>query len=297
VNKQGIAQLTNEETYDEVIVLGNSVVQHGRGSDRVYLMRMHHADYPGIVDRILELARTRNYGRIVAKIPESACTEFAGRGFIREADIADYYVNSESAVFMALFRDQQRALLHPALQQQVTDILELAAGKGRQAWKQDVPTEFLFRRINTEETETLAELFRQVFASYPFPVFDPAFLMSMIEEDGVSYYGAYSKDGKLIAASSAEMDKENSAVEMTDFATLPAARGHGLALHLLHHMERDMRERGFRTFFTIARALSEGMNVTFAKAGYSATGTLVNSTNIAGAIESMNVWHKKAHLI
>jgi hypothetical protein len=34
------------------------------------------------------------------------------------------------------------------------------------------------------------------------------------------------------------------------------------------------------------------MNITFAKAGYAYGGRLHNNTNIAGNIESMNVWYK-----
>ena len=45
-----------------------------------------------------------------------------------------------------------------------------------------------------------------------------------------------------------------------------------------------------QTWYTIARALSAGMNITFAKAGYRYAGTLVNNTDISGTIESMNVW-------
>jgi len=43
---------------------------------------------------------------------------------------------------------------------------------------------------------------------------------------------------------------------------------------------------------TIARAMSTGMNITFACCGYNYAGTLVNNTNISGSIESMNVWYK-----
>jgi hypothetical protein len=44
--------------------------------------------------------------------------------------------------------------------------------------------------------------------------------------------------------------------------------------------------------YTIARAISVGMNITFARCGYDFGGTLVNNTQIAGRIESMNVWYK-----
>lgn len=34
------------------------------------------------------------------------------------------------------------------------------------------------------------------------------------------------------------------------------------------------------------------MNVTFARQGYTLSGRLKNNTDIAGTIESMNVWYK-----
>jgi len=89
-----------------------------------------------------------------------------------------------------------------------------------------------------------------------------------------------------------EMDRENRNVEMTDFATLPEQRGRSLSFVLLMTMEREMRQKGFRTAYTIARALSPGMNLTFGRAGYAFGGTLINNTGISGSIESMNVWHK-----
>jgi putative beta-lysine N-acetyltransferase len=79
---------------------------------------------------------------------------------------------------------------------------------------------------------------------------------------------------------------------MTDFATLPEHRGENIALYLLDFMEKAMKKRGYKTAYTIARALSYGMNITFAKAAYKMGGTLINNTNICGKIESMNVWHK-----
>lgn len=36
-----------------------------------------------------------------------------------------------------------------------------------------------------------------------------------------------------------------------------------------------------------------GMNITFSKAGYTYSGCLINNTNIAGRIESMNIWHTR----
>ena len=79
---------------------------------------------------------------------------------------------------------------------------------------------------------------------------------------------------------------------MTDFATLPDYRGNNLSMMLLKEMEALMRSKKMKTVYTIARALSTGMNVTFSKMNYVFAGTLINNTNIAGKIESMNVWYK-----
>ena len=89
------------------------------------------------------------------------------------------------------------------------------------------------------------------------------------------------------------MDAEHENAEMTDFATLPEFRAQGYAGILLKTMEEQMEKKGIKTVFTIARALSSGMNITFAKNGYTYGGRLVNNTNISGNIESMNIWYKK----
>ncbi len=89
------------------------------------------------------------------------------------------------------------------------------------------------------------------------------------------------------------MDPSSRSAEMTDFATLPDYRGFSLASHLLSEMEQNIVDEGIETGFTIARAASIGMNVTFAKGGYEYSGRLRNNTNISGDIESMNVWYKK----
>jgi putative beta-lysine N-acetyltransferase len=80
---------------------------------------------------------------------------------------------------------------------------------------------------------------------------------------------------------------------MTDFAILPEFRGDGLAGAMLGGMELTLGRIGISTAYTIARAVSYGMNITFARAGYRYAGTLINNTHIAGGLESMNVWHKR----
>ncbi len=137
----------------------------------------------------------------------------------------------------------------------------------------------------------MSEVYKQVFPSYPFPIHDPEYLRQTMRTH-IDYFGIF-KDGKLVAVASSEMDKKGANVEMTDFATLPEYRGLGLACFLLRVMEEAMAARKMRTAYTIARAVSPGMNITFARMGYLYSGTLVNNTQISGRIESMNIWYKR----
>jgi putative beta-lysine N-acetyltransferase len=141
----------------------------------------------------------------------------------------------------------------------------------------------------------VASCYDEVFESYPFPIHDPDHLRKE-HEGGTRFFTAW--DGEsLVAASSMEPGGASGAVEMTDFATLPSNRGEGLATRLLGMMDSAAMEAGKRVAFTIARAVSFGMNITFARRGYRFGGTLVRNTQISGSIESMNVWHKtfRAH--
>ena len=142
-----------------------------------------------------------------------------------------------------------------------------------------------------DDAAAISAVYRQVFESYPFPIQDPGYLKRVMNED-VRYY-CVRADGDLAALAAAEIDREGESAEMTDFATLPQWRRTGMAGLLLRHMENETRQLNLRTAYTIARAASPGINRLFQSNGYTYAGQLVNNTQIAGRIQSMNVWHKK----
>jgi putative beta-lysine N-acetyltransferase len=144
--------------------------------------------------------------------------------------------------------------------------------------------------MHSEDASLMAELYRQVFATYPFPIHDETYLRQTMETN-VIYFGIWEEDG-LIALASAEIDRSGKNAEMTDFATRPDCRGRGLANYLLAQAEAAAEKLGIKTAYTIARAYSAGMNITFARNGYTFSGTLTHNTQISGKLESMNVWYK-----
>jgi putative beta-lysine N-acetyltransferase len=275
---------------DRIDRLKDTVYQHGPFNDRIYVMRTHREDLDDLLPYLANLATKRRYGKVIAKCPAGCGPAFEAWGARREATIPGYYGGNEDALFMARYFDDERQVERRP--QDVTDTLAIATAKAKEPASRQVRNwDGEARVAGPDDLVEMSRVYRIVFPTYPFPIDDSAFLEQAMQDDVVFFKLA--KDGRIGALASAEMDADNRAVEMTDFATLPEFRGEGAAQCLLGAMEEAMRQRGHQTAFTIARAYSTGMNVTFAKHGYAHGGTLTMNTNIGGAIESMNVWSKR----
>lgn len=273
-------------TTDTVERIGQSIIQHGRNNQRIYLMKSSVVDLPGIIEKLDDLADRNSYSKIFAKVPESQRNIFLENGFRVEASVPCLFHGKEQGLFLGKYPIGERG--SEKKEELIKDILETA--KDKQGLASGISlSDCTCRPLFAEDMEQAAALYRFVFASYPFPINDPEYLRSTM--DHIAYYGVWS-EGQLVALSSAEIDYENSNAEMTDFATHPDFQGKGLASFLLARMETDMKDRQIATLYTIARAYSYGMNITFAKNGYFFSGTLTNNTQISGTLESMNVWYK-----
>jgi putative beta-lysine N-acetyltransferase len=276
---------------DRIEHIGRSLVQHGKGSDRVYLMKLGGEDPVAIIPQLEALASRHGYSKIFAKVPASGAAAFAQAGYGIEARVPGLYQGCKPGLFVSRFLDPRRgqeADTDAELYEQVLQAAQAKAGAG--AAPSGGPG-LQWRICTPDDSPAMAEVYRQVFESYPFPIQDPAYLRETMASH-VVYFGVWRGDD-LVALSSADRDEEAACVEMTDFATLPSQRGAGLAAWLLSLMEPAMQERGILTACTIARAASHGMNITFARLGYTYAGRLVNNTHIAGRLESMNVWYKR----
>ncbi len=266
-----------------------SLIQHGDLNKRVYLMKLHKDDSPFVIQRINNLARKYKYSKIFCKIPAWAAPLFSTSGFILEAQIPKFYNNKEAAFFVSKFTNSDRLLDIETEQLYEFSKMLKEATTHRQNEIAENPS-FSIKKLEKGNFEEIAAIYHEVFESYPFPIYNPNYILKTIDES-VQYFGA-DIDGKLVALASAEVDSEGKNAEMTDFATLPQHRGQGLALLLLSRMEQEMKKQGITTLYTIARLNSPGMNKTFLRMNYTFSGTLIKNTNIAGKIESMNVYYK-----
>lgn len=272
---------------DTITTIGQSMIQHGPYNDRIYLMKLSEADFPEIIPELDRLAVAAGYSKVFAKIPAYARTAFFDAGFNEEAFIPKFYNGARTAYFMGKYYAEERKVIKNG--DVVANVLEVSRIKPSSA-EVRLPLHLAVRRCDVHDIPAMSELYDTVFATYPFPIQDPDYILHTMHND-VAYFGVWDHS-TLVALASAEMDLQAQNVEMTDFATLPEYRGQSLATYLLSTMQRYVQDKGLKTAYTIARAVSYGMNATFAKMNYIHSGTLINNTNISGNMECMNIWYK-----
>lgn len=275
---------------DKIETFHNALIQHGKISNRIYLMKLKKADPAQLIPAMNDLAARNGYTKVFAKIPAYQADIFLESGYQKEAEVPGFFHGQEAAIFLGRYFDPQRQ--HEPQVDKIDEITKLAeAKKNENSDTAFLPVGTKPRQCTPNDAEQMSNLYKEVFASYPFPIDSPRYLIDAML-DNVIYFGI-EISGRLVSLSSAEMDTVSSNVEMTDFATLPAFRGNSFASRLLGCMKNKMMSKGIHTAYTIARAESPAMNITFGKAGYAYGGRLINNTNIAGQIESMNIWYKR----
>ncbi|NCC87091.1 MAG: putative beta-lysine N-acetyltransferase [Clostridia bacterium] len=279
--------------FDSICKIGNSIIHHGQNSNRIYLMSLDVNDLPCITRELDELAAQKGYTKIIAKIPLCHKNIFETNGYKVEAVIPKFYKGESDGCFLCKYFDEARNI-DTNLEEQ-NKIISIAKQKGTQTYIKQENKGFICRCATQKDASNMVEVYRNVFKTYPFPIHDEEYILKTMSED-VIYFGIWINN-KLVALSSIEFQKNYSNAEMTDFAVLDEHRGKGYALYLLDVMENELKQIGIKTAYTIARAKSAGMNITFAKCGYTYAGTLVNNTDISGQIESMNVWYKHMNSI
>lgn len=273
---------------DIIETIDGALVQHGPHNDRIYLMQLRDAD-PGRITAVLEaLAHQKRYGKIFAKIPAKAWPSFLSAGYIKEAEVPGFFNGLGTGVFAAKYLSAARRQIPP--EEKRLERIGPRGGDSADSVHRPGRKQRAVTACRPRDAEELSRIYRQVFATYPFPVHRPVYLRHMMKK-GVRYF-AVREQGRIAAAAAAEIERIEQHAEMTDFATLPPRRGRGLAGSLLRHMEKTVRKLGVKTAFTIARASSPGMNAVFRKNGYRYAGLLRNNTQIGGRLESMTVWFK-----
>lgn len=255
---------------------------------RLQVLQYRGPDFTALAAALASTAKEHGFDKVFLKAHLEDRQAWIDAGLLPEATIAGYFAG-QPAVVMSLFLADERHR-RPFAEEQ-DEILSTIRSRPADSTVPELPSGYVMRRAQAADADDLAGLYAQVFASYPFPITSPAYLIEIMASH-VVYRIVRNGSGEIVAAASAETSSDQRSAEMTDFATLPSQRGLGLAQHLLAALEDDMAERLIPNLYTIARARSAGMNRVFYNRGYEWTGTLVNNCHISGRFEDMHVWCK-----
>lgn len=251
--------------------------------------RLRVLEYRGnlmsLLDAVNEIATMHSFEKIICMAKREDLFEFMSCGFMIEAMIQKYF-NGSDAYFVTKYFTNERRNSDKWMEEEkiMTDILR------NPRENKPTDTQFLFRKATPEDAGQLAKLYDTVFQIYPTPLNNPDYIQKVMKDSTVFYVAL--DNGVIISSASAEVNHTFYNAELTDCATLDAYRKHGLMKKLLIQLEKELINNGIYCAYSIARALSYGMNKSFYQLGYSYTGRLTNNCYIFDKIEDMNVWVK-----
>ncbi|BFJ01565.1 MULTISPECIES: putative beta-lysine N-acetyltransferase [Priestia] len=252
--------------------------------------RLRIDDYRGNVNDIYSYIYKEidkaTYEKWIIKARAERLLDWMSLGFSLEATVP-YYFNGSDAYLLCCYTSQSRRDSGETLKETelLQDVLKLPTSD-----YSPLSNQLIMRRAISSDAKQLSQLYRQIFTVYPTPLYEEEYLSSLLQEDSLFYIIVDKND--IVSAASAEIDYVYHNAELTDCATLPAYRKYGFMKHLLSALEEELKQRHIFCAYTIARALSFGMNAAFHQLGYIYTGRLTNNCYIYKSLEDMNVWVK-----
>lgn len=235
---------------------------------------------------IVGFAIYKKLGKVICNSHAGSLQHFKGCGFIEEGRIEGFF-NGKDAHCVSLFTDEKRAESSNPSEADKTISLCMEKPKTHPTLK----SSYRIRTADFGDIIQLTSIFKNVFETYPSPVFEADYLLQAMN-DNVMFKVA-EESGTIVAVASAEMDIHNLNSEITDCATLPEYRGKGLLSSLIMSLEDELGFRGFNTLYSLSRAVNPGINISLSKLGYSYNGRLINNCHICGGYEDMNIWVKQ----
>ncbi|PMC34867.1 putative beta-lysine N-acetyltransferase [Bacillus sp. UMB0899] len=251
-------------------------IDHYRGNMTQILQEISHISEEDFCEKVIFYTRQEHWQQLLS------------HGYELEGVISGYFSGTDNFIMTLYTKNERRTSQHWVKENK---ILEDIKGKGLNNMNEKpIPNEYIIRKAEVGDTKQLADLYGKVFQVYPTPMDDPKYVEHMIHDGNLFYLVEYQNE--IVSAASADVNMINHNAELTDCATLPAYRKHGLMKKLLMDLEKDLRKNGIFCAYSLARALSFGMNSAFHQLGYQYQGRLTNNCYIYDKLEDMNIWRK-----
>jgi putative beta-lysine N-acetyltransferase len=143
-------------------------------------MDFNPEDAPDILETLDHMAAREKYGKISAKVPASMQKLFLDNGYGIEAIIPEFYNGKEDGLFVGKFLDEKRAVeTNISL---LKDVLKKAQAKKQQRNGIGEPGAYSIRLCTPEDAGTMAEIYKDVFLTYPFPFDNSEYLNRTMNE-------------------------------------------------------------------------------------------------------------------
>ncbi|MCV9884161.1 putative beta-lysine N-acetyltransferase [Metabacillus halosaccharovorans] len=250
-------------------------IDHYRGNMTRILQEISHISNEDFCEKVLFYSHPEHW------------RELLSHGYELEGVIPGYFSGTHNYVMTLYTKNERRTSQYWVKE---NEILQDIKNKGLNMNDKLVPTDYSFRKAEVGDTRQLAELYGKVFQVYPTPMNEQHYVKTMIE--GGTYFYLVEYQNEIVSAASADVNSIYHNAELTDCATLKVHRKHGLMKKLLMYLEQDLRKNGVYYTYSLARALSFGMNYAFYQLGYHYHGRLINNCYIFDKLEDMNIWGK-----
>lgn len=277
--------------FDTVEKIEGAEVQHGDTHKRIYLIQAKQKNWASLIPKMKNLADEKNYAKILSRVPEEAMDVFRSNGYKIEAKIPRLYNGKTTGYFLAEYLDEQRSYCDDKKLKTIESVkmIAKAANSSSEDTHFELPSNLKVRKLDRNDLFSIASLHKMAFKYHPSPINKADYLLELVEND-YEFYGLFDEKELLVTAILKKYQKEAS-IEIVDFVTHPNYRGQNLSYYLVQEIKTVMEEREFKTIYSLVRATSYGLNITFSKHGFLYAGTLLNNTSIRNNLESMNVWY------
>lgn len=280
-----IPKMINKVTSDFV-----ATIQIDALNKRLKLLDYKAENFMNLTNFLIKTANQNKLDKIIIYGKENDWKHFLNIGFTLET-IHPYYFCGKPLYYLAKFLTKERVKRDHIRQK--NEIIAVASIKGRYK-NHTLPRNFTLRPATSQDITGLIKLYQEVFESYPTPIYEKEYLTKSMENDNF-FMVITNEKNKIVSALSADIDKNNLCAEITDCATLPEYRINKLMYHLVMEIEKEMKKINLVSLYTIARAISPGINTVFSRNDYKYCGRFIKNCHICGDYEDMNLWVKKTY--
>lgn len=280
--------------FEKIETIEGALVYHGNMHNRIYFTEAEKVDLGTLLPKMKDLAKTQNYEKILGRTSEGSMNLLKSNGFMIEAKIPGLYNGSIDGYFLADYVNKERHQNDEKSLKIIASVksIALAANKPDMDSHFELPTNLEIKKMSLQDFEQLEDLHKKAYKYHPDQIKDKAHFNTLAELNH-QFYGLF-ENGELLVSTILAIHEQEANLEIVDFVTHPDFRGQNLSYFLVQHLKGQMASLGCKTMYTMVRATSYGLNITFSKHGFIFAGTLTNNCVVRDTMESMNVWYLKS---